>query len=58
MLYSSSLYCAKLPTYPLQQRYYQQACEFLKLIIQPHSCLHCMLPARHDKDLIARLRFP
>jgi len=36
----------------------RQAREFLKLILVPDSCLHCLLPAPRDKDLIARLRFP
>ena len=47
---------ANLPS--LQHRRDQQAYKFLKLIFAPDSCLHSLLPAPHDKDLIARLRAP
>jgi len=36
----------------------QQAGEFLKSILRPDSCLHCLLPAPRDKDLTAKLRVP
>jgi len=54
MPYSSALYCANLPS--LQQRCDQQACKFFKSILAPDSCLHSLLPAARDKNLIARLR--
>jgi len=42
----------------MPERCDQQACEFLELILQPDSCLHCLLLALRDKDFIGRLWFP
>jgi len=54
MPYSSALYCANLPS--LQHRRDQQARKFFNSILAPDSCLHSLLPAPRDKNLIARLR--
>jgi len=36
----------------LFKKTFQRSHEFLKSILRPDSCLHCLLPAPHDKDLI------
>jgi len=54
MPYSSALYCANLSS--LQHRRDQQARKFLKSSFAPDSCLHSLLPAPRDKNLVARLR--
>jgi len=55
MPYSSALYCTNLVP-SLQQRRDQRARKFFKSILAPDSCVHSLLPAPCDKNLIARLR--
>jgi len=54
MPYPSALYCANLPY--LQHRRDQQARKIFKSILASDSCLHYLLPAPRDRNLIAILR--
>ena len=54
MLYANSLYVAELPS--LQHRRQEQAHDFFQSLLDPNSCLHSLLPAPRDHNLVARLR--
>jgi len=54
MSYANSLYLAELSS--LQHCGQQQARDFFQSLLNPNSCLHSLLPAARDQNLVARLR--
>ena len=54
MSYLNSLYFADLSS--LQHRRQRQARDFFQSILDPNSCLHSLLPAPRDQNVVARLR--
>jgi len=55
MPYPSALYYADLPSLQLQRRDHQGR-NFFTSILVSDSCLHSLLPASRDKNLISRLQ--